>query len=268
MGVETTFIFGVWVCPSTMSSVNFFATCMGATALQESTISAIKLLQHCGAHVIFKKKQTCCGQPAFNTGYPQDAKEIALYNITLFSDNDYPIVVPAGSCAGLMGKEYPELFAHDSAETRAMVERFCARVLDESQYLIDVLKVDLSDQDKGAPLDVTFHVSCHSLRVQQCIPQQKALLKQLKNVNYIELPYEEECCGFGGTFSVMEPEISNAIVSEKIKHIKETGVKVVVAADNGCILNISGALQKQGITDIKVISLYDFVLKRITGQAL
>ena len=133
---------------------------------------------------------------------------------------------------------------------------------------IDVLKVDLSDQDKGAPLDVTFHVSCHSLRVQQCIPQQKALLKQLKNVNYIELPYEEECCGFGGTFSVMEPEISNAIVSEKIKHIKETGVKVVVAADNGCILNISGALQKQGITDIKVISLYDFVLKRITGEAL
>lgn len=247
-------------------TVNFFATCMGTAALQDSTLSAIKLLQHFGAHVIFKKKQTCCGQPAFNTGYPKEAKEIALYNMALFADNEHPIVVPAGSCAGLMGKEYPELFANDNSATREMVARFCSRVMDESQYLLDVLKVKL--EDRGAPLNVTFHVSCHSLRVQQCVPAQKALLQQLANVTYIPLPYEEECCGFGGTFSVMEPDISNAIVSEKIKHIKETGVKVVVAADNGCILNISGALQKQGISDIKVVSLYDFILKRITGVAL
>lgn len=247
-------------------NVNFFATCMGAAALQSSTVSAIKLLQHFGVHVIFKKKQTCCGQPAFNTGYPKEAKEIALYNMALFSSNDYPIVVPAGSCAGLMAKEYPELFAHDAQETREMVSRFCTRVMDESQYLTDILKVKL--EDRGQPLKVTFHVSCHSLRVQKCIPNQKALLQQLANVTYVPLPYEEECCGFGGTFSVMEPDISNAIVSEKIKHIKETGVKVVVAADNGCILNISGALQKQGINDIKVISLYEFILKRITGEAL
>ena len=247
-------------------NVNFFATCMGTAALQESTLNAIKLLQQCGAHVIFKRKQTCCGQPAYNTGYPQEAKDIALYNMALFADNDYPIVVPAGSCAGLMSKEYPELFAHDNADTQEMVRRFCTRVMDESQYLIDVHKVQL--EDRGAPLKVTFHVSCHSLRVQQCIPQQKALLQQLSNVEYVPLPYEEECCGFGGTFSVMEPEISGAIVGEKIKHIQETGVKVVIAADNGCILNISGALQKQGITDIKILSLYDFIYKRINGEAI
>ena len=216
-----------FVMPNSTHNVNFFATCMGTAALQESTLNAIKLLQQCGAHVIFKRKQTCCGQPAYNTGYPQEAKDIALYNMALFADNDYPIVVPAGSCAGLMSKEYPELFAHDNADTQEMVRRFC-----------------------------------------QCIPQQKALLQQLSNVEYVPLPYEEECCGFGGTFSVMEPEISGAIVGEKIKHIQETGVKVVIAADNGCILNISGALQKQGISDIKVLSLYDFIYKRINGEAI
>ena len=249
-----------------MSTVNFFATCMGAAALPESTLSTVKLLQHFGTEVIFKKKQTCCGQPAYNSGYPKEAKEIALYNMTLFADNDYPIVVPAGSCAGLMSKEYPELFANDSTKTQQMVSRFCSRIMDLSQYLVDVLHVELVD--KGEPVRATFHVSCHSLRVQQCVPQQKALLQALSNVTYVELPYEEECCGFGGTFSVLEPEISNAMVTEKIRHIKETGVKVVIAADNGCILNIGGALEKQGITDIKVYSLYDFIWHRISGEAL
>ncbi len=249
-----------------MNKVNFFATCMGAAALPDSTLSAVKLLQHFGAEIIFKRRQTCCGQPAFNTGYPQEAKQIALYNIALFADNDYPIVVPSGSCAGLMGKEYPELFAHDDAQTQQMVQRFCARILDVSQYLTNVLQAKL--EDKGEPLKATFHVSCHALRVQHCVPNQKALLQALNNVEYVPLPYEEECCGFGGTFSVLEPEISNAMVSEKIKHIQETGVKVVIAADNGCILNISGALKKQGIEDIKVYALYDFILKRIMGETL
>lgn len=246
--------------------VNFYATCMGSTALQDSVISSIKLLQKFGAKVIFKKKQTCCGQPAFNSGYIKEAKEVAFYNMALFADNDYPIVIPAGSCAGMMAHEYLELFKHDSPDVIQSVKRFADRVTDASQYLTDVLGAKL--EDKGSPLNVCFHVSCHSLRVQQCIPVQKALIRQLSNVNLIDIPFEEECCGFGGTFSLKEPEISNAIVSEKIKNIKETGCKVVLAGDNGCILNISGALQKQHIYDIKVMSLYDFLLKRIEGEAL
>lgn len=248
------------------SEVNFFATCMGSTALQDAVISSIKLLQHYGVKVHFKKKQTCCGQPGFNTGYVKEAKEVAFYNMALFADNDYPIVIPAGSCAGMMSHDYKILFEHDSQDIQDRVAAFGERILDESQYLTDVLKVKL--EDKGEPIKVTFHVSCHFLRVQKCIPQQKALIKQLKNVELVELPYQEECCGFGGTFSIKEPEISNAIVSQKIKHIQETGVKLVLAADNGCILNISGALSKQGITDIKVMSLYDFIYKRVTGAPL
>lgn len=248
------------------NTVNFFATCMGASALQDSVISSIELLRLFDVNIIFKKKQTCCGQPAFNSGYFKDAKEIALYNMALFADNDYKILVPAGSCAGMMAHEYKELFADDSKEIQDMVDTFASRVLDESEYLVNDLNVSL--KDKGEPLNVCFHVSCHSLRVQECIPHQKMLIRKLKNVNLIDIPFEEECCGFGGTFSVKEPEISNAIVSEKIKHIKETSCKVVLAADNGCILNIKGALAKQGIEDIKVMQLYEFLYKRVTGEAL
>lgn len=247
-------------------NVNFFATCMGATALQDSVVSSIKLMQMYGAKIIFKKKQTCCGQPSYNSGFKKETKEVAFYNMALFADNDYPIVIPAGSCAGMMSHDYKHLFRDDSADVRASVDRFAERIYDESEYLLDVLNAKL--EDKGEPIKVTFHVSCHSLRIQECIPAQKALIRQLANVELVDLPYEEECCGFGGTFSIKEPEISNAIVSEKIKHIKETGCKVVLAADNGCILNIGGSLAKQGITDINVMSLYDFIYKRVTGQEL
>lgn len=247
-------------------NVNFFATCVGATALQDSVLSSIKLMQMYGANITFKKKQTCCGQPAYNSGYVKEAKEVAFYNMALFADNDYPIVVPAGSCAGMMSHDYKQLFKDDSQEVRASVDRFAARIYDQSEYLTNVLHAQL--EDKGRPIKVTFHVSCHSLRVQECIPVQKALIRQLKNVTLVDIPFEEECCGFGGTFSIKEPAISNAIVSEKIKHIQETGCKVVLAGDNGCILNISGALARKGISDIKVMSLYDFLLKRVTGEEL
>lgn len=247
-------------------NVNFFATCMGSTALQDSVISSIKLMQMYGAKITFKKKQTCCGQPAFNSGYTTEAKEVAFYNMALFADNDYPIVIPAGSCAGMMSHDYRHLFREDSQDVRDSVERFASRIYDQSEYLTEVLNAQL--EDKGEPIKVTFHVSCHSLRIQECIPVQKALIRQLKNVTLVDVPYEEECCGFGGTFSIKEPEISNAMVSEKIKHIRETGCSIVLAGDNGCILNISGALAKQGITDIKVMNIYDFIYKRVTGEKL
>lgn len=247
-------------------NVNFFATCMGSTALQDSVISSIKLMQMYGAKITFKKKQTCCGQPAFNSGYTKEAKEVAFYNMALFADNDYPIVIPAGSCAGMMSHDYRHLFREDSQDVRDSVERFASRIYDQSEYLTEVLNAQL--EDKGEPIKVTFHVSCHSLRIQECIPVQKALIRQLKNVTLVDVPYEEECCGFGGTFSIKEPEISNAMVSEKIKHIRETGCSIVLAGDNGCILNISGALAKQGITDIKVMNIYDFIYKRVTGEKL
>lgn len=245
-----------------MRRVYFFATCLGTAAMQEVVLSAIKLLQREGVEVIFRKNQTCCAQPAFNSGYFKESKEVALYNIRQFSE-DYPVIVPSGSCAGMMSHDYLELFKEDS--NFDLVKRFSERVIELSQYLDEVLNVDY--EDKGENVKVTWHSNCHALRIQQSIEASKNLLKRLKNVELVPLEFEEECCGFGGTFSVKEPEISNAMVMQKIKDIQNTGAKYVVSGDGGCLLNIQGTMSKLGM-DTKGVHLYEFLLKRLEGVSL
>lgn len=245
-----------------MKKVYFYATCLGSAVMQEMVLNGIKLLRKEGVEVIFKKNQTCCGQPSFNTGYFNESKNIALYNVNVF-DKDYPIIVPSGSCAGMMSHDYLGLFKDD--DRFAEVEKFSKRVIELSEYLDKVLKVDY--EDKGEPIKVTWHSNCHALRVQKSITSSKNLLKKLKNVEIIELEHEEECCGFGGTFSVKEPEISNAMAREKIKDIQNSGVKYLISGDGGCLLNINGTMSKMGL-DIKGIHLYDFLIKRLEGASL
>ena len=245
-----------------MKKVYFYATCLGTAAMQEMVLNAIKLLQREGVEVVFKKNQTCCAQPSFNTGYFNETREIALYNADLF-DKDYPIVVPSGSCAGMMSHDYLELFK--GREEFAKIKDFSSRIIELSQYLNDVLKVNY--EDKGEPIKITWHSNCHALRIQKSIEASKNLLKKLKNVELVNLQYEEECCGFGGTFSVKEPEISNAMVKAKIKDIQNTGVKYLVSGDGGCLLNIDGTMKRMGL-NIKGIHLYEFLLKRLEGVSL
>ena len=240
-----------------MSKVYFFATCMGAGVFADTCVNAIKLLQNAGAEVIYKKDQTCCGQPSFNSGYYQETRKIALHNMRLFSE-PYPIVLPSGSCAGMMQHDYIELFKGTEYEKEAF--DFASRVYELSEFLVNVLKVQYTD--KGKKTRITWHSNCHALRVAKSIPHAKALLRQLSNVELVELEREEECCGFGGTFSIKEPEISNAMVSEKILDIKNQNVEYLISGDAGCLLNISGAMQKQGV-DIKTMHLYDFLIWRI-----
>ncbi len=245
-----------------MRKVYFFATCLGTAAMQEAVVSGIKLLRREGVEVIFKKNQTCCAQPSFNSGYFKESKEVALYNIKQFPE-DYPIVVPSGSCAGMMSHDYLQLFKGDSHFD--LVKEFSGRVIELSQYLDDVLNVDY--EDKGENIKVTWHSNCHALRIQNSINASKNLIKRLKNVELVPLEFEEECCGFGGTFSVKEPEISNAMVMQKIKDIQNTGAKYVVSGDGGCLLNIQGTMSKIGV-DTKGIHLYEFLLKRLEGVNL
>lgn len=245
-----------------MKKIYFYATCLGTAAMQETIINAIKLLTREGVEVIFKKNQTCCSQPSFNSGYFKESKEIALYNVNLFEE-DYPIVVPSGSCAGMMSHDYKELFKKDKEFEK--IKAFSERVIELSQYLDKVLNVNY--EDKGEPIKITWHSNCHALRVQKSIDSCKNLIKRLKNVELIELEYEEECCGFGGTFCVKEPEISNAMVRTKIKDIQNTGVKYLISADGGCLLNIAGTMKKMGL-DIKGVHLYDFLFKRLEGERL
>ena len=245
-----------------METVYFFATCLGSAAMQGSVINGIKLLRREGVEVIFKKNQTCCGQPSFNSGYFKESKEIALYNIKQFSE-DYPVVVPSGSCAGMMHHDYLELFAGD--DNFEEVKKFSERVIDLSQYLDGVLGVKY--EDKGEKIKVTWHSNCHALRVQKSVEASKNLIKRFKNVELIPLEYEEECCGFGGTFSVKEPEISDAMVKQKIRDIENSGAEYVVTGDGGCLLNIKGTMQRQKV-GVKVVHLYDFLWKRLEGEQL
>ena len=238
------------------NKVYFFSTCIGAAACSNTCVNAIKLLQKEGVEVIFKKDQTCCGQPTFNSGYYEETKKVALHNMSLF-EQDIPIILPSGSCTGMLRVDYIELFEGTEHEERA--RKFCSRIYELSEYLI---KIGASYEDKGAPVSITWHSNCHALRVAKCVDSAKTLLRSLKNVNLVELEREEECCGFGGTFSVKEPEVSNAMVSRKIADIKARNVEYIIAGDAGCGLNISGAMKKQGVS-VKYMHLYDFLATRI-----
>ncbi|PAF41610.1 (Fe-S)-binding protein [Helicobacter sp. 11S03491-1] len=237
--------------------VYFFATCLGGVAYSNTCVNAIKLLQKEGIEVIFKKDQTCCGQPSYNSGYYDESAEVVLYNVELFK-GDYPIIVPSGSCAGMMKHDYLELFEGKSEYQR--IRQFSSRIFELSEFLDK--KLGVRYQDYGEPVRITWHSNCHALRVAKIVDSSKALLRSLKNVELIELEREEECCGFGGTFSVKEPEISKAMVSEKIADIQSRNVEYLVAGDGGCLLNISGAMEKMN-SKIKTIHLYDFLAQRI-----
>ena len=245
-----------------MKKVYLFATCLGSAIMQESVLGAVKLLRREGVEIIFKKNQTCCSQPSFNSGYFKESKSVAWHNIELFK-KDYPIIVPSGSCAGMMSHDYLELFKDDKNFER--VKEFSSRVIDLSQYLDEVLNVNY--EDKGEPIKVTWHSNCHALRIQKCINASKNLIKKLKNVELVPLEYEEECCGFGGTFSVKEPQISDAMVREKIKDIQNSGAKYIISSDGGCLMNIAGTMNKMGL-DVKALHLYDFLNKRLEGAMI
>ena len=185
------------------------------------------------------------------------SKKIALHNMNLFKGSE-PIILPSGSCAGMMKVDYIELFEGSEYEEEARA--FSSRIYELSEFLDSVLKVRY--EDRGAPTKVTWHSNCHALRTAKCIDSAKNLIKSLSNVELIELEREEECCGFGGTFSVKEPEISNAMVTQKVQDIASRGVEYILSADAGCLLNISGAMKKQGV-GVKPMHWYDFLAQRI-----
>ena len=245
-----------------MKRVYMFSTCLGTALMGKTVTNAISLLQREGIEVVFKKDQTCCGQPSFNTGYFDETKKVALYNARLF-DKDYPIVVPSGSCAGMMMHDYLELFEGD--REYEFMKEFGSRVFELSVYLDKILNVQY--EDKGDPIKVTWHSNCHALRVAKSIESSKNLIRRFKNVELVELQYEEECCGFGGTFSVKEPEISNAMALAKIKDIESTGSECLISGDGGCLMNIAGTMKRNGKT-VKALHLYDFIQNRLQGVAI
>jgi L-lactate dehydrogenase complex protein LldE len=228
--------------PPKPETVYFFGTCLVDMVYPDAGMAAIRLLQREGLRVVYPQAQSCCGQPAFNSGFPDEARAVARKQLHLFP-KDYPIVVPSGSCAGMMHRHYPALFAGDP--DLVLAEEFAGRVFELTEFLVHVLKIQL--EDRGAPVTVTWHSSCHALREMGVIQDSKSLIRQLKNVTLLELENEHECCGFGGTFAVKQPEISAAMVADKAADIRQTGAGTVLGGDCGCLMNITGALQHQRV---------------------
>ncbi len=225
--------------PPKPEKVYFFGTCVIDLIYPDAGLAAIQLLEREGLTVIYPQGQSCCGQPAFNSGFPKEARAVARRQMQVFHQN-YPIIVPSGSCAGMMRHHYPELFEGTALQETA--QQFADRVFEWSEFMTHVLRTKLVD--RGAPVKVAWHSSCHALREMEVIDDSKALLGQLEHVELLELQRESECCGFGGTFSIKHPEISGHMVKDKIDDILNTGANQVVSGDCACLMHIAGAAEK------------------------
>ena len=221
-------------------NTSLMITCLGDVLFPHVGTATVRLLSRLGVAVDFPRAQTCCGQPHFNSGYHDDARAVAKHTIEVFARAD-KVVTPSGSCAAMVKLEYPELF-HDDPAWHARALDLASRTHELSDYLLSVLGVE----DVGAryPARVTYHMACH-LRGLGLIEGPIRLLKKVRELELVPLERADECCGFGGSFSVRFPEISGAMVGDKCGFIEKAGVDAVVATDAGCLMNIGGCLRRR-----------------------
>ena len=222
-------------------SVYFFATCLVDLMYPKAGLAGMQLLRRAGVDVIFPDDQTCCGQPAFNSGYREEALAVARAQLACFA-RDIPVVVPSGSCAGMIKHHWSELFADQSDEERALA--VAGRTYELTEFLVDVLDIRL--QDLGQPTRIAIHTSCSARREMGVADRIEALVGQLANVEVLEQERKAECCGFGGTFAVKQADVSGAMVNDKTTALRATGAEQVISQDCGCLMNIGGAFDHQG----------------------
>lgn len=222
--------------------VGLFATCLVDLIRPSVGFATARLLQAAGCDVEVPCGQTCCGQPAFNMGNKQVAADLARQFVALFEPFDY-VVAPSGSCAGMVKKHYPALLEHDEAWAER-ARAVCDKTFELTSFLVDVRGMSrVEAQFDGR---ATYHDSCAGLRELDVKDQPRQLLQSVVGLELDEMAEPEVCCGFGGTFSVKYPDISNAIVSKKAADIASTKAALVVAGDLGCLMNIAGKLTRDG----------------------
>jgi L-lactate dehydrogenase complex protein LldE len=226
--------------PEKPDHVYIFATCLIDQFAPEAGMDTVRLLEREGITIHFPEDQTCCGQPAYSSGYPDEARAVARRQLDLFP-NPWPVIVPSGSCAAMMCHHYPKLFADDPV-LGPKARELSSRVFEFTEFLVHV--VGFSRTDSGEPCTIALHTSCHARREMGAHETSTALLQSMAQVNVVEQARIEECCGFGGTFSIRFPDISEAIVSDKVDSLRATGASRVVSADCGCLLNITGRAAK------------------------
>ncbi len=221
--------------------VGLFVTCLVDLMRPSVGFAAVKLLEDAGCKVVVPE-QTCCGQPAYNSGDRADAKAIARATMRAFASCDY-VVAPSGSCAGMLAKHYPELFADEPDSEREAVA-FAAKCRELVSFLVDTLGVSKVDAIYEGV--VTYHDSCSGLRELGIQSQPRKLLASVKGLKLTELEDSDVCCGFGGTFAVKYGELSDAIVTKKSAKIAATEADTLLAGDLGCLLNMAGKLSREG----------------------
>ena len=225
----------------------------------------VRVLGDLGVEVDFLDDQTCCGQPAYNSGYQDDAKAVAERFLSTFdnalnegTDKEIYIVCPSGSCTSMVKVFYQQLFKN-SPELLNKIDRISKNTFEFSDFLVNVLETT----NVGAEYEgiVTYHDSCHLLRELRVKDGPRALIESVKGVEFKEMELHDACCGFGGTFSVKFPHVSVSMLDEKIECIVESGADTLVSADMGCLMNISGALSRRNI-DINVMHIAELLTQR------
>jgi L-lactate dehydrogenase complex protein LldE len=222
--------------------VGLFVTCLVDLFRPSVGFAAVKLLREAGCEVAVPQAQTCCGQPAYNSGDRASAAALARQTVSAFEGFDY-VVAPSGSCAGMLKVHYPRLL-EDDVQWRRRAQAFAGKVHELVSFLVDVRglrAVEASYQGR-----VTYHDSCSGLRELGIKDQPRALLASVQGLELTELPDTEACCGFGGTFAIKYPDISNAMVERKTGHVAQTGADLLLAGDLGCLMNMAGKLSRQG----------------------
>ncbi len=222
--------------------VGFFVTCLVNAFRPRIAFAAIELLEQAGCCVDVPEKQTCCGQPNYNSGDFTNTRKTLEQFIACYEQYDF-IVAPSGSCIATLKKAADELFKEDK-DWQMRAQKVANGCFELSQFLVDVLNVDLPSEARD--IKATYHDSCSGLRALGIKNQPRQLLKTVADVQIVEMDDNEVCCGFGGTFCVKYPDISTKLVDEKIQHIESTGADCVIGGDLGCLLNIEGRLNRLG----------------------
>ncbi len=224
------------------TTVLLFVPCLVDLVSVQTGEAVQNVLERLGLRVICPERQTCCGQPAFNAGYRQEARRLSKRFLEIF-EGGLPIVSPSGSCVHMVRRHYPDLFRGDRTWERRARET-AVRTFEFTEFLVDILHVE----DVGAAFEgrITYHDSCQLARGLGIREQPRRLLRSLRGAEFVEMVDSDRCCGFGGAFSFKYPEISTALVQEKVEHILASGADAVVGCDSGCLMNIQGRLNRMG----------------------
>jgi L-lactate dehydrogenase complex protein LldE len=237
--------------------VSLFVTCVVDQLFPKVGMAVVEVLERLGFQVDFPEGQTCCGQPAFNSGYREEARQVARHFLDVFRDADY-IVVPSGSCTSMVAHHFEDIF-EKTPENLERARRLAPKVFEFSRFLVEVAGVE----DVGARLEevVTYHDSCHALRELNVKAGPRRLLGKVRGLELREMDAAEECCGFGGTFSVKFAEVSGGMARAKIDSIVRTGASTVVSADSSCLMQLQGALSRAGLP-IRTMHLAEVLASR------